>query len=75
MSAPLFDGAGNNQLRSLDVQENSFEKGFSYADQDMLDILQVPMVYGDRTHALSEPNSMVISKSKADKYFPVKTRG
>lgn len=70
MSAPLFDGAGSNQVRSVDVQENSFEKGFSYADQDMLDILQVPMVYGDRAHALSEPNSMVISKSKADKYFP-----
>lgn len=70
MSAPLFDGAGSNQVRSVDVQQNSFEKGFSYADQDMLDILEVPMVYGNRAHALSEPNTMVISKSKADKYFP-----
>lgn len=70
LSAPLFDGAGSNQVRSTDAQQNSFEKGFSYADQDMLDILQVPMIYGDRAHALSEPNTMVISKSKADKYFP-----
>ncbi len=28
------------------------------------------MIYGDRAHALSEPNTMVISKRKADKYFP-----
>src|SRR3954465_15170044 len=70
MDAPLFYGAGNNQLRRADVEQNTFEQGFSYADQDMLDILQVPMVYGDRARALSEPNTMVISKSKSDKYFP-----
>lgn len=70
MDAPLFDKAGSNQVRPADVKQNSFEKGFSYADQDMLDLLQVPMVYGDRAHALSEPKTMVISKSKADKYFP-----
>lgn len=70
MDAPLFDGAGSNQVRRSDVEQNTFEQGFSYADQDILDILQVPMVYGDRAHALSEPNTMVISKSKADKYFP-----
>jgi putative ABC transport system permease protein len=28
------------------------------------------MVYGNRTHALDEPNTLVISKRKADKYFP-----
>jgi putative ABC transport system permease protein len=70
MQAPLFYGAGSNQIRRADAEQNSFEEGFSYADQDMLDILQLPMAYGDRTHALSEPNTMVIAKSKADKYFP-----
>jgi len=63
MDAPLFYGAGSNQIRRADAEQNTFEQGFSYADQDMLDILQVPMVYGDRAHALSEPNTMVISKS------------
>lgn len=70
MDAPLFYGAGSNQIRPLDAEQNTFERGFSYADQDMLAILEMPMVYGDRVHALSEPNTMVISKSKADKYFP-----
>src|SRR5690349_2449628 len=70
MDAPLFYGAGSNQVRRADAEQNTFEKGFAYADQDMLDILQAPMVYGDRDHALTEPNTLVISKSKADKYFP-----
>ena len=70
MDAPLFYGAGSNQLRPVEVRQNTYEQGFSYADQDMLDMLQVKMVYGDRARALSEPNTMVISKSKADKYFP-----
>ncbi|HET9279324.1 MAG TPA: ABC transporter permease, partial [Flavitalea sp.] len=70
MDAPLFYGAGSNQVKPAGGEQNTFEQDFSYADQDMLDILQVPMVYGDRSRALAEPNTMVISKSKADKYFP-----
>ena len=70
MPHPLFYCAGSNQVRRTDVLQNNYEEGFTYADQDMLDILQVPMIYGDRKHALDEPNTMVISKRKADKYFP-----
>jgi len=37
--------------------ENTHEEGFTYADEDLLNILKMPMVYGDRTRALTEPNS------------------
>jgi len=70
MPHPLFYCAGSNQVRTIDNEQNTYEEGFTYADQDMLDILQVPMIYGDRAHALSEPNTIVITKRKADKYFP-----
>jgi len=70
MPHPLFYCAGSNQVRRTDEEQNTFEEGFTYADQSMLDILQVPMIYGDRKNALAEPNTIVISKSKADKYFP-----
>ena len=70
MDSPLFDLAGSNQVRRSDVQQNTYEQGFAFADQSMLDILKVPMVYGKREQALSEPKTAVISKSKADKYFP-----
>ena len=70
MDNQLFGGAGSNQLRLAGKKENMFEEGFCFADSSMLDILEVPMVYGDRAHALKDPNTMVISKRKADKYFP-----
>ncbi|MFT3705396.1 MAG: ABC transporter permease [Agriterribacter sp.] len=70
MSSPLFYGAGSNQVKTSDGAENTYESGFTYADQSMLDILEMPMVYGDRSTALAEPNSIVLTKRKADKYFP-----
>ncbi|HMK17716.1 MAG TPA: ABC transporter permease [Chitinophagaceae bacterium] len=70
MPHPLFYCAGSNQVRTIDNEQNTYEEGFTYADQDMLEILQLPMIYGDRAHALSEPNTIVLTKRKADKYFP-----
>ena len=70
MASPLFYGAGSNEVRTPENTENNYEDKFVYADQSMLDILKVPMVYGDRASALAEPNTLVISKTKADKYFP-----
>jgi putative ABC transport system permease protein len=69
MSSELFGGT-NNQVRRADETNDNYEQGFCFADTSMLDILNVHMVYGDRAHALSEPNSVVICKSMADKYFP-----
>src|SRR5882757_902655 len=70
MPVPLFAGAGSNEVMWEGQDENIYEEGFSYADPELLDILEVPMVYGDRSQALAEPNTIVLSKKKADKYFP-----
>jgi putative ABC transport system permease protein len=70
MPNPLFEKAGSNELRRDYQTENAHEEGFTYADQQVLDILKLPMVYGKRENALTAPNTMVISKRKADKYFP-----
>lgn len=64
-----FDG-GSNQMRRADQVINTYEEGFAYADPALLEILEMPMIYGSYTSALSEPNSIVLTKSKADKYFP-----
>ena len=70
MPNSLFPGAGSNEIRPSDNKENTYEEGFTYADGELLNILQLPIIYGDKRNALSEPNTMVISKSKANKYFP-----
>lgn len=63
-------GAGSNQIRPDNGMDNTYEEGFVFADQEFLEILKVSMVYGNLAHCLDQPNSMVITKSKADKYFP-----
>lgn len=70
MPHALFYGAGSNLIMTEDKTENIFDEGFTYADQEILDLFDIPMVYGDRSTALTEPNTIVISKAKADKYFP-----
>ncbi len=64
-----FNG-GSNLIRREDEVENTYEEGFAYADPEMLDILEIKMVYGSREHALDKPNSIIFSRSMADKYFP-----
>ncbi|WDF68024.1 ABC transporter permease [Sphingobacterium oryzagri] len=68
LSNPLF-GAGSNQLSTDENPENFSDNGFTYVDQSLLDMLPLSTAYGSLRHALDEPNSIVITKSKADKYF------
>jgi putative ABC transport system permease protein len=70
MPSSLFGGAGSNEVRTGKQTQETFEEGFTYADQSILDMLGTPMVYGDRAHALDKPMTMVLSKRKAEKYFP-----
>ena len=63
-------GAGDNEIRRSDQNMNTHEEGFAFADQSILELLDLPMIYGNRAHALDEPFTMVISKRIADKYFP-----
>ncbi len=62
--------AGSNLFRREDQVENLYEEGFVYADNELLDILEIPFVSGSRENALIKPNSIVLSKRMADKYFP-----
>ncbi|HEV2479938.1 MAG TPA: ABC transporter permease [Puia sp.] len=70
MPYALFEGAGSNQVRAEGKTQDTYEEGFVYADQSMLDMFQLPMVYGNRATALTDPGSIVLTKRKADKYFP-----
>jgi len=62
--------AGDNQFRRSDKKQNNYESGFAYADPELLDIFEIPMVYGNQKDGLSKPYSIVLSRSKAEQYFP-----
>ncbi|MBN8850686.1 MAG: hypothetical protein BGO55_30715 [Sphingobacteriales bacterium 50-39] len=70
MPSTLFAGAGSNQLRPIESTQSTFEQGFAYADSSLPDLFQFKMVYGDRTKALSEPQTLILSRSRAEKFYP-----
>ncbi|GAB3809191.1 ABC transporter permease [Spirosoma humi] len=45
------------------------EKGVLYADSTVFDVFTLPMLAGNPTKALAEPQSVVITESMAKKYF------
>ena len=63
-------GAGRRGMRLSGKSQNTYEEGFVLADQEAFEILEVPLEYGNRNEALTNPKSIVLSKSKAQKYFP-----
>jgi len=68
----LFYGAGSNQITTSESNVSIYEEGFTYMDQELLDMFHLPMVYGAAHDALIAPQSIVLTKSKAEKYFPGK---
>ncbi len=46
-----------------------FEKGFLYADNDILRILSVPFLKGDPETALTRPGTLILTRRLALKYF------
>ena len=65
-----WGNAGTNLVRRIDSKLNIEEDGFIYADPELLEILEARMIFGSRKHALAEPNTLVMTKSMAEKYFP-----
>ncbi|WP_411029244.1 ABC transporter permease [Spongiimicrobium sp. 3-5] len=63
-------GTGSKEIRLEGDSQNTFENGFIYADNELLQILETKFLYGDAREALTEPATLVISKEKADKFFP-----
>lgn len=66
---PINSYVGHAELRRADQAQNTYEEGIIYADQSFLDAFQLPMLFGNVQTALKEPQTMVISKTIADKYY------
>lgn len=62
-------GAGAAEVRRVDRLENSHEDKLVYMDQGLIDVLELKFIAGNPSKALTHPNSMVITRTKADKYF------
>jgi putative ABC transport system permease protein len=46
-----------------------YERLFMFADQDLLDVLTIPLIWGDPEEVLTRPRTLVISRQMALKYY------
>ena len=63
-----FRSRGSYLVKKVD--ENIKEKGVIWASKDFFNVLGTPLLEGNQDEVLAEPNTMAISKSMAEKYFP-----
>jgi putative ABC transport system permease protein len=51
------------------ADKNFAEKKLYWCDQELFSIFNIPFIYGSSTVALTRPNTVVLSKTIAEKYF------
>ena len=61
---------GRSEIKRADQNENFFEDHVVYANQGLADVLKLTFTHGSSETALKMPRSVVVTKSKAEKYFP-----
>jgi len=60
---------GRANLLNPDNPENFFQETVTSADERFLQIFDFPLLYGDRTTALKEPYSIIITEAQAKRLF------
>ena len=61
---------GENEVLIAVDEDYFYEKDIMKADSSFFEVFDFELLEGDRATCLSEPNTMVISKSLAEKWFP-----
>ncbi|GLU43307.1 ABC transporter permease [Allomuricauda sp. NBRC 101325] len=66
-----FRGIGSVFIKEEGARSNVREPGVTYADSTFFKMLGVELLYGDVNTALKEPNTVVMTKTAAEKHFPI----
>jgi putative ABC transport system permease protein len=61
-----IQGRGEHLVR---VNGNSQSAGFTLADPQILSVFTFPLIHGDASNALKDPNNIVLTESKALQFF------
>lgn len=66
-----FRNIGSVMIRPPESQNNVREALVAYADSTVFDMLGLELLYGDPKTALARPNTLVMTKTAAEKHFPL----
>ncbi|NMH88906.1 ABC transporter permease [Flavivirga algicola] len=66
-----FRNRGNMLIKKSETAVNVKEQDVSYTDPSFFDMFGIDLLYGDKTSALSEPNTLVLTRTAAEKHFKI----
>ncbi len=69
-AAVRFRARGSYLVKRAENTDNIKENDVIWTDSTFFKVFSVPVISGDANTALTEPNSIAISKKMAEKYFP-----
>ncbi len=64
-----FRTNGSLLVRKLDTEANIKEQGTTYVDASFFEMFGINLITGDSNTALKEPNTLILTKSSAEKHF------
>ncbi|QCX39600.1 FtsX-like permease family protein [Aureibaculum algae] len=67
-----FRTKGSMLLRKSETNDNSKELQTTFVDSTFFDMFGIQLLSGDRKTALTQPNTLVLTKTAAEKHFGIK---
>jgi putative ABC transport system permease protein len=64
-----FRNRGSALIRKTDTETNTKELNVTFADSTFFDFFGIELLVGDVKTALSEPNTLILTKTAAEKHF------
>ena len=68
-TACRFRGMGSRLLRREGTTQNFSEENIIWADNEIFDVFTLPLLGGEKSTLLKDPNTIVISESAAKRHF------
>tara|TARA_R110000868_G_scaffold4211_8_gene26527 strand:- start:9335 stop:11767 length:2433 start_codon:yes stop_codon:yes gene_type:complete len=62
---------GSTLIRKSETETNTKETNVAYADSTFLDFFSLNLLAGNKSTALTEPNTLVLTKTAAEKHFEI----
>ncbi len=66
-----FRNRGSKLLRENNADQNVKEEHTTFVDNSFFDMFGIDLLYGDRKTALTEPNTLILTKTAAEKHFKI----
>ena len=66
-----FRNNGSSLIRKSDTDLNVKESQTTYVDESFFEMFGLDLLYGDEKTALKEANTLILTKTAAEKHFPI----